>query len=543
MTNSNHLISVLARYTRPIVHMRTQYEAGRFGLVFGAGVSKDFNIPNWKDLVHSLATDPEVKGKALLKRASPSESLPYRTEMLFQHYKASKLASAKTGYDRRIEFEIAAQWVGIIRKHLYAKAPEPGNFKNALRKHPYLMQLLPLIRTTPLTVTYNFDTFIEQALVATRSTQAEEEGSRGYETVTNLWTQFRRKTAVIFHPNGVVPLQPMETPSDRFIFSESAFAAEMIGISAGHNAGFLSHLTRNTCLFVGASLEDETLRNSLAHNAKVNPGNYHYYIHFTEDKAALPEDHLEAIRRTNFQVYNLVTLFLDAVGIRALSELLIKKQDEFKVFADDHKISISFRFYLTGALGVGKSTAINAFRNLTVYDEWLEPRIPDLAIAWSTLSARQRRRVDAWIARQFKLKNDSLGFKHYGIFILDRGPLDPLAFTDPSKRAEKADSLLTSICPGNAKPVFPGSVIILTGDPEELSLRIALTERTTYTPRRLQEMENAINDLYPPSGSTRINTKGMSIAEVARRVAEIIHLDKYQEADLHGKLETIRDNP
>lgn len=37
--------SVLERYSRPVVHMRNQVDTGRFGLVFGAGLSKGFCIP------------------------------------------------------------------------------------------------------------------------------------------------------------------------------------------------------------------------------------------------------------------------------------------------------------------------------------------------------------------------------------------------------------------------------------------------------------------------------------------------------------------
>ena len=57
--NDHHKL-VLERYNRPIVHMRKQLEADRFGLIFGAGLSQGCQLPTWSSLVEALAEDPEV---------------------------------------------------------------------------------------------------------------------------------------------------------------------------------------------------------------------------------------------------------------------------------------------------------------------------------------------------------------------------------------------------------------------------------------------------------------------------------------------------
>ena len=79
--------SLLKEYSRPIVHMRSQVGLGRFGLVFGAGLSKNFGIPTWRELIDNLARDRKVQGAKLLKVVPPRAGLPYRTEMLFEHFK------------------------------------------------------------------------------------------------------------------------------------------------------------------------------------------------------------------------------------------------------------------------------------------------------------------------------------------------------------------------------------------------------------------------------------------------------------------------
>ena len=103
----------------------------------------------------------------------------------------------------------------------------------------------------------------------------------------------------------------METPSDRFIFSEASYADQIIGISTGESASLINHFTKNTCLLVGLSLEDQRLCNVLAQVARSNPGNYHYYVHYLPPGSAQDGDQREAVLRTNFHVYNLITLSLN----------------------------------------------------------------------------------------------------------------------------------------------------------------------------------------------------------------------------------------
>ncbi len=300
--------SVLECYSRAVVHMRKQVLAKRFGLVFGAGLSQAFGIPTWRALVQALAVDPDVQGESVLQVVPPHASLPYQTEMLFEHYKQQRYgrAPADQHHTRKLDFQIGADWREIVRKHLYAGVK--ADLGQSLDAHPYMKEYIPLIQRSHMTVTYNFDDFIEQSLLRLR-TEAEP-NSRGFESVTNPWTQFRRATAIIYHPNGVVPQNPLETPSDRFVFSEASYAEQLMGIFAGDQAGLLNHFSKHTCLLVGLSLEDETLRNVLMQGARSCPGNFHYYVHYLKAGETLDHEKQQAITLTNFKVYNLITLFL-----------------------------------------------------------------------------------------------------------------------------------------------------------------------------------------------------------------------------------------
>lgn len=477
----------------------------------------------------------------------PRTGSPYQTEMLFEHFKQQRYskAPAEQHHTRSLDFRIGADWREIVRKHLYQNVKVTAD--ELLEKHPYLKQYLPLIERSHMTVTYNFDDFLERSLLI-RSKGTGKATSRGFESVTNPWTQFRRTTAVIYHPNGVIPHKALETPSDRFVFSEASYAEQLMGIFAGDHAGLINHFSKHTCLLIGLSLEDETLRNVLMQGARACPGNYHYYVHYLKQGEILDTDKQRAITATNFKVYNLVTLFLDNSGIRALAELIDVEtccRDQFCDFAAVHKLPVRFRFYVTGAMGVGKSTAINHFRNLVVLDEWLDERPDILSKDWASLKPEEAEQADAWIASQFAQKNDVLRNEREGIFMLDRGPLDPLAFTPDEKWSDKATRLLGAICPGEAWNVEDGRVIILKGDGEELALRMVFTQRKEYTAEKLMRMESRLEKAYGPHGIITFPTKGLTPADVVRRIAEIVHLEPYGSAqapscNLHNRLHEIK---
>jgi broad-specificity NMP kinase len=528
---------LLKEYPRAIVHMRSQFKLERFTLLFGAGLNVPFGLPNWRVLITAIANDPEVDGTEILARFPDTGSEPYKTELLLQHFRNRRAAGTIPGEVGSPEFEsrALAAWYAVCAKHLYAKMPQ--DFATALKGHAYLPKYLPLIRGSAITVTYNFDDFIERALFETK---ARNDSTLGYETVTNPWTQFRRPYGVIYHPHGVLPQELMEFPQDRLVFSQSAYARLFLGALAGDFTFLLNLLSKHTCLIVGHSLGDEDLRNVLVQSAQMNPGNPHYYVQYVEPAAdPLSAADKSAIRRANVQVYNLITLFLNADQIGSLADLVHDqeiKDDEFEDLVQLANVRSSYCFYLTGAIGVGKSTTANQLRNLTVLDEWAEPRLSLLAKPWDTLEADEKVRCDEWILRQFRLKNNKLRHMKDGIAVVDRPPMDPLAFTPVAERPAKATALLQAVCPGQKWQCVDGVVIFLRGDSKELAARALATGRPEYSERKLQKMDDDLNSIYQGEGVMVVDTRGRSIAEVTKRVSEIIHCDRYGPCPLHTTL-------
>jgi len=173
-----------------------------------------------------------------------------------------------------------------------------------------------------------------------------------------------------------------------------------------------------------------------------------------------------------------------------------------------------------------------------VYDEWMEPRIPVLAKPWDSLDEEEKNEADSWILNQFKLKNDKLRYKRSGLFVIDRGPIDPLAFTDKKDRSHKAKKLKERYSPRKAPfEVMPGKVIFMTGESNELELRMKITGRSGYTKARLEKMEKDLLEVYGKDNVIFIDTKGLTVEQVVKKVAEFIHLGEYEETDMQQMLD------
>ncbi len=537
--SKQHKVRVLAQYPRAIVHLRDQRKNHRLGLVVGAGLSKWFNIPDWLTLVNLLASDPKVNGTEILE-GSKRYGLPYKTELLFQHFRRNERTRLRgVCTDREFSMDVEAKWRQLLKKYLYKGAQEVTS--ETIRKHPYLASVLRLVREVEVTVTYNFDDVLERALYRSRAPD-QKESSRGYVTISSSAFQLRGRGRgpVIYHPNGLIPrAHLMESPSDRLIFSEHAYADHVMDFLSGDHSRLITYLADHTCLLVGLSLDDQGVRNLLRQSAKINPGNYHYQVRYVTGRSRINEAERYATIQTNFHIYNLITLFLDDQQIAALAELVSMDDEEFDDFAESNGIQTKFLYYLTGPLGVGKSTAITALSCLSTFDEWVEPRISVLAKPWPQLSKRERAEADRWIARQFKLKNDNVRKKKSGLFVLDRGPLDPVAFTVKQSWKKKAKSLLSSICPSPSNwSIQPGCVVLMIGDHEEMSLRLRLTSRN-WKPMLLQRMQADLKKAYGDTNIVPIDTTGLSPAQVVQRIAHLIHLENYNEANLHERLNDI----
>lgn len=528
---------------RAIVHLRAQHRVKRLGLIFGAGISVDLAYPNWEALVRSISNRPEVGANGIWDRLEAkgadgrpiTRSLTSVTQMLFSEYRKRQMSEKDSAHVLSFveERRIKTSWMRLLHEEIY-RGTSREQREDKLSSHPYLSAFTNIIKQSPLTITYNFDDSLEQLLAKSRSPD-ESEQTRGYEMIDRPNSQCRRSEGVIYHPNGYLPAVFENGASADVVFADDSFQDQLISAANGKYHHLSNHLFRNTCLLIGLSLEDSTLQSLLRQNAVQNPGNIHYVVQYTSRDASRDPEVEAAIFDANFESFGLYTLFLCGDEIRTLANLI---EMETKTFSSRHaKLKPKFVYYMIGSVGAGKSTAASNLRNLITYDEWIDERKPDLAKPEGEISTEKIDGLNEWIADQFHKKNFAMQGCQEGVHVVDRAPLDPLTFGPKEDRPGKAKALLEKITDEGAWNVEPGHIIELCASLEEVRVRNSLKHK--YWPDdEYEKLFRDIQEVYGELPKSSICTTGRSATEVAKQIARIIFLEKYNPVDIQALLST-----
>ncbi len=524
--------TVLKKYPRPVLAMRAAKRNNMLGLILGAGTSKGFKLPMWEDLLANLAADPRVSGKAVY---DPKQNVTARAEMLYRHFAAAKSASYGTSAmdPRALDRRIRGEWFEVIRELLYANLPPPdGKFHRA---HPYLSEFLEIIIQSPLTVTYNFDSCIEMMLDDYQKAMARTE--RLYEVIFDTYTPYQRHNGVIYHPNGFLPANKLEAFSDSIVFSEEQFGDQLLDSVAGRYSSLAHHLSKHTCLLLGVSLNDETLRHLLHANARMSPGHYHYCVEYLSAPDAMTNEAKASLSEYRFDIYNLITLFLTEPEIKALGQLLTCDLEALRNDAGRARIPLVWVYYITGIPGTGKTTVCRHLGDLITLGEWLEAPLDLLSTDYTSLTSPEREKVDAWVANQFVEKNMALLSVPEGVIVVDRCPLDPLAFVDTPDRPAKASAYGPQFQRGQSdRHPVAGSVLILTADPVEVSARLERRQGERKDPKYLEKLQVNHLDIYKAPRVVLMDTRALTLDQQIRSIARYIHREKYAEVDISARL-------
>ena len=527
---------LLRNYCRAIIHMREQIKLERFGLVFGAGISCQFGFPTWKNLIKQLAEHDKINGNDIVGISDNATNI---SQMLYQKMKTRiKTTREDVEYDRETSI-YKREWLKIIHDELYKNVPE--EIEELQKKDKYIKDYIPIIKEAKLTLNYNFDNTIELLLGAERS-ESEKSKTRGYRTVWDSGIQLYPQHGVIYHPNGFIPRGFRERPSDDIVFLEDSFGDQLLDSIAGHYNALSNFYAQNTCLLIGLSLEDATLKHILRQNARIHPGHVHYYVHYLDNKNRLTDEQKEHIISSNFEIYNLITLFLTEKEISTLGKL-INPNKQIGVMIDQLGLNDVYRFYLTGSVCVGKSTAVSQFRSLRTHDEWLERKVEGMEKDPTKVSDEDKiREIDMWVANQWREKNYILSKLESGIHIVDRAPLDAFAFTPETEWVAKAQLTKNTITPEQSMiKLCKGKIILLIGDPNEMSVR-ALRLQKDVSVRSLGMRQKLLKIVYPDKNNNdvvELDTRSKSRERVVKEICKIIHLDEYKECDMQDILEKI----
>jgi hypothetical protein len=227
--------------TKQFAHLRRLNQEGRLALFVGAGISHGCGLPGWEALVQGLAPAAFMGGKARVRRVL-------------------------------VEFNTITQ-VRIIKTRL------KGGFNravaNVLYAAPY--QLSPALNAIATfgarrICTFNFDDLIEEAL----GTHGVE--FRSLEPGDPLDVHF--DGTIVFHPHGFLTasMTAEECAKTQVVLSEEDYHSLYSNPYSWANLIQLSLLLSQSCLFVGASLTDPSIRRLLDTCVKLPIAHQHYAI-------------------------------------------------------------------------------------------------------------------------------------------------------------------------------------------------------------------------------------------------------------------------
>ncbi|MER1423700.1 SIR2 family protein, partial [Klebsiella pneumoniae] len=442
--------------------------------------------------------------------------------------------------DVLIERKILADWREIIHQALYEDT-DANKRKDVINKHPYFIEMIEFIKHSELTVNYNFDDYIEYGLSCEDLNPTRNE--RPYQTVWSHHSQFTKDKCVIYHPNGFLPLDRKKFQSEELIFSDGAFADQLLDGIGGNLSTLLHVLTKKTSVLIGHSLTDSTLLHLLRKASSISPGNYNYYIKYIgENSCELEPKSKSAIFEANFNNYNLITLFFNSEEIKCFLKAITMPEEDFMRISDILGLPTKYNYYLVGAVGTGKSTVVSQFGNLITLDEWFDERPADMALSPDHLSSTKTMTIDSWTNEQFGKKNSYLQNKKIGIYLIDRSPLDPLSFVVNISESERARLMLEQgIRPGKSKmKIASGEIIHMIGDSDEIWSRLITKRKESDWPQdKINDLQQKSMKIYGPLNPKLIYSTNRKENDVIRDVARIIFSSSYLPSDLNGHMENI----
>lgn len=523
-----------------ICQIRSQIDKNRTSLILGSGTSIDLKLPMWKSLIQSIKDTISTNiPEAEKVNDAPGKAALILFEM-FSSYKSKDL-SQKPEYKNIYitKKKILSEWRELIHSALY-KNITPNNRLELINSHPYFRQLIKIATKSEITINYNFDDFIEYGLSQENLNPTKNE--RPYQTVWSHHSQFTKEKCVIYHPNGFLPFDSKKFQSENLVFSDGSFADQLLEGITGSLSTLLHVLTKKTSILIGHSLTDSTLLHLLRKAASISPGNYNYFISYTETE--IPANSKKAIFEANFNNYNLITLFFNNHEISEFLDTITKPEIEFIRESDILGLHTKYTYYLVGSIGIGKSTALSQFGSLTTLDEWFDERPSEMAQSPETISTEKTITIDDWVNSQFGKKNNYLKEKQVGLFLVDRAPLDPLTFIVKLEQPARAKSMIQKgIRPGKSKTqVEPGEIIHMKGDPEEIWTRLITKRKETSWPiTKIQELQQKSESLYSALQPHTIYATQKNETDVIRDIAKVIFSQNYEPKNIDAHLCEIAD--
>ncbi|GFD72571.1 hypothetical protein KUL113_19910 [Tenacibaculum sp. KUL113] len=261
-----NVFSSISKYTVPtkktnFKNLNESYKKDQLVLVIGAGVSIEFGVPTWSNLLQLLMVHTIEK-----ESSSPDVLSKFFNEI----FTPNPLISGR--YLQRYFEQNNSSFEKMVREVLYSKInkEKESDLFNEIVKLCVAPGKSPNLNSI---ITYNFDDILEHKL---NNTGLEIP----YKTIHGIGVDIKNGELPIYHVHGFLPETGNLNDSNKITFGENNYHEQYTNIYSWNNIVQINKFRDNTCLFIGSSLTDPNIRRLLdiAYEQKGNKKNVHYII-------------------------------------------------------------------------------------------------------------------------------------------------------------------------------------------------------------------------------------------------------------------------
>lgn len=291
------------------------YRSENLVFVFGAGISKEFGLPDWNTLLQKLILKSfKIEGNHSYEKARVLAQLFteifYPSPLIAARYLKNHFARNKS---KKFEEEVREALYEDISNDTKSKVfHEVLQFCAAARGLPSLNSI----------ITYNYDDILEEYL-------SNQNIRIPFKPIYKVGTKSERSELPIYHIHGFLPRKGEIDSSINITLSEDSYHQQYNDVYSWNNIIQINKFRDNNCLFIGVSLTDPNLRRILdiANTQRGDEKPSHYIIKKKYDAKILLKN-LQNVLEKNKNLYN--EKVIADLTLNATIENLVKMMESYE---------------------------------------------------------------------------------------------------------------------------------------------------------------------------------------------------------------------
>ncbi|MDR0228551.1 MAG: SIR2 family protein [Flavobacteriaceae bacterium] len=262
-------LTKLLPYTRKalpetaVKHLKDAFDKERLCLVLGAGISSNYGIPTWNDLLNRLLVENIEK---------ESEKAIKLSELFSKIFSPSPLIAGRYLESRFSEIKEKFMFEREVQKSLYQSFRK--DYESKIVKEIIRMCIAPgKSPSLDSIITYNYDDIIERSLEGTNL-------DIPFDSIYGQFVDTDSDKLKIYHVHGFLPEKGPINEENKITLGEYVYHEQYSNMYSWNNIVQINKFRDKTCLFIGTSLTDPNVRRLLdiANSQKKGKNKKFHYI-------------------------------------------------------------------------------------------------------------------------------------------------------------------------------------------------------------------------------------------------------------------------